>query len=345
MIHQLAELVTLLASVKYLLFTCSSYAFFLITKYSRATSLNQAYNNPIPTTHTNTKMNTPRQPPAQPQAPGLITSSPHTLQTFDLTAPILRFDFPTPAAQATFHRAFLQVRNEKDKAAFMQRFFDSYDGQVSIPRRVIMDTSQDEEVARRLQESLPVELDTGRDEHMARQLQGQMEQMGMGGFGGAGGGSANRGHGQMNERNDSTNGRRYGEGSRGVVVHDEDEAYCARRRIERQREMQEWATAAQGWTNAADGAYVDTMERLRHQFRRAGLQDPGAYPGQPGYGNAPPRRNPRLPSRRSENQENEFEGYHGNGGQGSSGYGQANGGYGYGYDSRRDRWGHRGGGY
>ncbi|KAI4636244.1 hypothetical protein J4E83_001198 [Alternaria metachromatica] len=119
-----------------------------------------------------------------PQPPGLITSSPHTLQNFDLTAPILRFDFPTPAAQATFHRAFLQVRNEKDKAAFMQRFFDNYDGQVSIPRRVIMDTSRDEEVARRLQESLPVEVDTGRDEQMARQLQGQMEQMGRGGFGG-----------------------------------------------------------------------------------------------------------------------------------------------------------------
>ncbi|KAI4714099.1 hypothetical protein J4E89_001549 [Alternaria sp. Ai002NY15] len=287
-------------------------------------------------------MSAPTNPP---QPPGLITSSPHTLQNFDLTAPILRFDFPTPAAQATFHRAFLQVRNEKDKAAFMQRFFDNYDGQVSIPRRVIMDTSQDEEVARRLQESLPVELDTGRDEQMARQLQGQMEQMERGGFGGAGRGPVNRGHGRMDGRHDSTNGREYGEGSRGVPVNDEDEAYRARRRIERQREMQEWATAAQGWTTAADGAYTNVMEGLRHQFRRAGLQDPGAYPGQPAYGNAPPRRNPRLPSRRPENQENEFEGYHGNGEQGYPGYGQGNGGYGYGYDPRRDHWGHRGGGY
>ncbi|KAI4628174.1 hypothetical protein J4E80_002312 [Alternaria sp. BMP 0032] len=136
-------------------------------------------------------MSAPTNPP---QPAGLITSSPHTLQNFDLTAPILRFDFPTPAAQATFHRAFLQVRNEKDKAAFMQRFFDNYDGQVSIPRRVIMDTSRDEEVARRLQQSLPVELDTGRDEQMARQLQGQMEQMTRGGFGRAGRGPVDGGH-------------------------------------------------------------------------------------------------------------------------------------------------------
>ncbi|KAI4621121.1 uncharacterized protein J4E87_006749 [Alternaria ethzedia] len=275
-----------------------------------------------------------------PQPAGLITSSPHTLQNFDLTAPILRFDFPTPAAQATFHRAFLQVRNEKDKAAFMQRFFDNYDGQVSIPRRVIMDTSRDEEVARRLQQSLPVELDTGRDEQMARQLQGQMEQMGM-----VGRGPINGGHGRMNGRNESTNGRGYDRQSRGIAVDGEDEAYRARRRIERQREMEGWASAAQQWTTAADGAYVDTMERLRHQFRRAGLQDPGAYPGQPGYGNAPPRRHPRLPPRRSGNQENEFESYHGNGEQGYPEYGQGNGGYGYGYDPRRDHRDHRGGGY
>ncbi|KAI4949416.1 hypothetical protein J4E91_005155 [Alternaria rosae] len=225
--------------------------------------------------------NTPRQPLPPAQTPSLITSSPHALQKFDLTVPILRFDFPTPAAQATFHRAFLQVRNEKDKAAFMQRFFDNYDGQVSIPRRVIMDTSQDEEVARRLQGSLPVEVDAGRDEEMARWLQGQMEQMERGGFGGAGRGSLDGGHGRMNGRNDSTNGRGYDVGSRGVAMDDEDEAYHARRRIERQREMQAWTTAAQawttaaqGWTNTADGAYIDTMERLRHQFRRAGLQDP-----------------------------------------------------------------------
>ena len=197
-------------------------------------------------------MSAPTNPP---QPAGLITSSPHTLQNFDLTAPILRFDFPTPAAQATFHRAFLQVRNEKDKAAFMQRFFDNYDGQVSIPRRVIMDTSRDEEVARRLQESLPVELDTGRDEQMARQLQGQMEQMGMGGRG-----PINGGHSRMNGRNDSTNGRGYEGQSRGIAVDGEDEAYRARRRIERQREMQEWATAAQGWTTEADGAYTNVME-------------------------------------------------------------------------------------
>ncbi|KAH6881677.1 hypothetical protein BKA58DRAFT_433457 [Alternaria rosae] len=282
--------------------------------------------------------NTPRQPLPPTQTPSLITSSPHALQKFELTAPILRLDFPTPAAQATFHRAFLQVRNEKDKAAFMQRFFDNYDGQVSIPRRVIMDTSQDEEVARRLQGSLPVEVDAGRDEEMARRLQGQMEQMERGGFGGAGRGSLNGGHGRMNGRNDSTNGRGYDVGSRGVAVDDEDEAYHAGRRIERQREMLEWTTAA-------DEAYIDTMERLRHQFSRAGLQDLGAYPGQPGYGNAPSQRHPRLPPRRSENQVNEFDGYHGNLGHGSSGYGQGNGGYSYGYNPRRDHWGHRGGGY
>lgn len=288
--------------------------------------------------------NTPSQPPPPTQIPGLITSSPRALQNFDLIAPILRFDFPTPVAQATFHRAVLQVRNEKDKAAFMQHFFDNYDGQVSIPRRVIMDTSQDEEVARRLQGSLPVEVDTGRDEEMARRLQGQMEQIERGSFGDAGRGSLDGGHGRMNERNDSTNGRGYDGGSRGAAVNNEDEAYRARRQIERQREMQEWTTAAQGWATAADGAYIDTMERLRHQFRRAGLQDPGAYPGQPGYGNAPSQRHPRLPPRRSENQENEFEGYHGNEGHGSPGYGQGSGGYGYGYDPRRDYWSHQGGG-
>jgi hypothetical protein len=84
---------------------------------------------------------------------------------------MLRFDFLTPGAQATFHRAFAQVRTEKDKADFMARFFDNYDGQVQIPRRLIMDTSRDEAMAREVQGALPPMLDTARDEAIAREVQ------------------------------------------------------------------------------------------------------------------------------------------------------------------------------
>ncbi|KAG9193652.1 hypothetical protein G6011_03687 [Alternaria panax] len=121
----------------------------------------------------------PHNPP-QPTNPspslttGRITSSAKILPSWDTTRPILRFDFPTAQAQETFHRAFLQVRSEKDKAAFMARFFENYDGQVSIPRRVIMDTSRDEQVAKEVQRSLGVVMETAGDEEVARRLQEQI---------------------------------------------------------------------------------------------------------------------------------------------------------------------------
>ncbi len=137
-----------------------------------------------------TPTNTAHPSPSQP--PGRISSSPRTLTTWDTSLPILRFDFAIPAAQATFHRAFLQVRSEKDKATFMTRFFDNYDGQVSIPRRVFMDMSRDEEVARRLFEDAPPP-PTHADEEVARRLQ---ERMNGGGFGAGGVRRAYDGEGQ-----------------------------------------------------------------------------------------------------------------------------------------------------
>ncbi|CAI9628873.1 unnamed protein product [Alternaria burnsii] len=108
-------------------------------------------------------------------ATGRITSSAQILPNWDTTRPILRFDFPTAQDQEAFHRAFLQVRSEKDKATFMARFFDNYDSQVSIPRRVVMDTSRDEQVAKEVQRSLGVVMDTDRDLEVARRLQQQMD--------------------------------------------------------------------------------------------------------------------------------------------------------------------------
>jgi hypothetical protein len=122
----------------------------------------------------------PTQPPVPtssitgPLAPGSISRDPNTLRHWDTARPILRFDFQTPQEQATFHRAFSQIHTPKDKADFISRFFDNYDGQVQIPRRVIMDTSRDEEVAKRVQEILPPVLDTARDEVVAREVQGRL---------------------------------------------------------------------------------------------------------------------------------------------------------------------------
>lgn len=110
-------------------------------------------------------------------APGRITTSAVSLPSWDTTLPILRFDFPNAQTQATFHRAFAQIRSEKDKVAFMTRFFENYDGQVSIPRRVIMDTSRDEALAKRVQDSLGVEMETSRDEEVARRLQQEMQRV------------------------------------------------------------------------------------------------------------------------------------------------------------------------
>jgi hypothetical protein len=104
-------------------------------------------------------------------APGRITRSPNTLRHWDTARPILRFDFQTPQEQATFHRAFAQIRTEKDKADFISRFYANYDGQVQIPRRVIMDTSRDEEVAREVQERMSMIMETESDEEVAREVQ------------------------------------------------------------------------------------------------------------------------------------------------------------------------------
>jgi hypothetical protein len=63
----------------------------------------------------------------------------------------------------------------------MARFFENYDGQVSIPRRVVMDTSRDEQVAREVQRSLGLVIDTDRDLEVARRLQQQIGGDGIGG--------------------------------------------------------------------------------------------------------------------------------------------------------------------
>jgi hypothetical protein len=125
-------------------------------------------------------MSVPANSPSSP-ATGRITSSAQILPNWDTSRPILRFDFPNAQAQEAFHRAFLQVRSEKDKAAFMARFFENYDGQVSIPRRVAMDTSRDEQVAREVQRSLGLVIDTDRDLEVARRLQQQIGGDGIGG--------------------------------------------------------------------------------------------------------------------------------------------------------------------
>jgi hypothetical protein len=111
---------------------------------------------PANTCSLNPRPNTSRYSSPSPLAPGRITTSAASLPSWDTTLPILRFDFPNAQTQATFHRAFAQIRSEKDKAAFMMRFFENYDGQVLIPRRVIMDTSRDEALAKRVQDSLGV---------------------------------------------------------------------------------------------------------------------------------------------------------------------------------------------
>jgi len=106
-----------------------------------------------------------------PQPTARITTNPEALRTFHTSLPILRFDFPDAASQASFHRAFALLKTSKDKAAFMQRFFDNYDGQVSIPKvPARWDTSNDEAMARQLHDDAPPP-PTDEDEHLARMLQ------------------------------------------------------------------------------------------------------------------------------------------------------------------------------
>jgi hypothetical protein len=132
---------------------------------------------PSPSSAQAPQPSTPTPPPSAPLpplAPGQITRDPNTLRQWDTARPILRFDFRTPEEQATFHRAFAQIRTEKQKTEFMTRFFNNYDAQVQIPRRVMMDTSRDEAMAREVQERMGLVIETGRDEEMARRMQGNL---------------------------------------------------------------------------------------------------------------------------------------------------------------------------
>jgi hypothetical protein len=56
----------------------------------------------------------------------------------------------------------------------MARFFSNHDGQVQIPRRVVMDTSCDEEVARGVQEGLGVVMEMEGGERVAREVQEEL---------------------------------------------------------------------------------------------------------------------------------------------------------------------------
>ncbi|CAA9962920.1 hypothetical protein PTMSG1_06288 [Pyrenophora teres f. maculata] len=112
--------------------------------------------------------------------PGTITTSFHHLATLNLTHPILRFSFPTASAQTAFHHAFAQLRTPRDRAAFMERYYDNYEGVVDIPRLVHMDTSNHEKMARRLAEQEDERLRgevramAEGDEGVARELQGSL---------------------------------------------------------------------------------------------------------------------------------------------------------------------------
>ena len=208
-------------------------------------------------------------------ATGRITSSAQILPNWDTSRPILRFDFPNAQAQEAFHRAFLQVRSEKDKAAFMARFFENYDGQVSIPRRVVMDTSRDEQVAREVQRSLGLVIDTDRDLEVARRLQQQIGGDGIGG---------NRMNAQL---------------------YDEEMASLRQRRLDFERRRQGYGGAGGLGYNGGVGRMTDRFgdmsvhQRVAHpgyapqQPRQPDYYDngygephPWAYgPGDGGYGN------------------------------------------------------------
>jgi hypothetical protein len=102
---------------------------------------------------------------------GRITQNPHDLLTFDPSRPILRFTFPSAASQASFHRAFALLRSEAEKTAFMQRWFECYDGVVEVPHvQERWDTKGDEALAQKLQEEAPPP-PTHDDEIVARALQ------------------------------------------------------------------------------------------------------------------------------------------------------------------------------
>ncbi|KAH8641742.1 hypothetical protein IG631_04683 [Alternaria alternata] len=175
-------------------------------------------------------------------ATGRITSSAQILLNWDTSRPILRFDFPNAQAQEAFHRAFLQVRSEKDKAAFMARFFENYDGQVSIPRRVVMDTSRDEQVAKEVQRSLGVVMDIDRDLEVATRLQQQM-------------GGDGSGENRMNAQ-----------------LYDEEMASLRQRRLDFERRRQ-------GYGGASGLGYNDGVGWMTHRFRDMSVHQRVAHPG------------------------------------------------------------------
>ncbi|KAF1937021.1 hypothetical protein EJ02DRAFT_303858, partial [Clathrospora elynae] len=117
--------------------------------------------------------------------PGRITQFPHALRNWSITTPTLRFTFRTPEQQATFHRAFAQLGTSADRATFMDRFSDHYDGVVQVPRHMAMDTAEDEGFARQLQG----EARTENDGEIARVLQFQLNGRGRHGGSGSGGGA------------------------------------------------------------------------------------------------------------------------------------------------------------
>jgi hypothetical protein len=129
---------------------------------STATNPHQTGSLPVPLSTTSTPSSTPLS--------RRITRAPESLREFDTSRPILRFDFPDAATQSSFHRAFALLRTKKDKAAVMQRFFDNYDGVVSIPKvPARWDTSGDMDLARKLQAETPLP-DTRNDILLAQHL-------------------------------------------------------------------------------------------------------------------------------------------------------------------------------
>ncbi|KAF2826795.1 hypothetical protein CC86DRAFT_406048 [Ophiobolus disseminans] len=113
------------------------------------------------------------QPPSPTPTPRITTKA-ENLLTFDPTSPILRFNFPNAATQASFHRAFALLLTTRNKAAFLSRFAENFDAQVNIPKKPVRwDTSGDEELAKELWDG--AEMDVGNDGELAQRLQGETQ--------------------------------------------------------------------------------------------------------------------------------------------------------------------------
>ena len=152
----------------------------------------------------------------------------------------------------------------------MMRFFENYDGQVLIPRRVIMDTSRDEALAKRVQDSLGVEMETSRDEGVARRLQQEMQRVAL------------------------DEGRR----------NDEEMARPMQRRLDWERERQRYGGAGGVGHNGSVDRMTDQFGGMSIRGRDVypGPRGPD-FGGNAGYGYVPQRR-PRLPAYYDEGQDN-----------------------------------------